>query len=192
VCDLPSSRQCLAGAFGDLRRNLAACLAYQVLLVAGSMFIASPLASLAYGSLMAIYGTPVLTNEQILAYALSPSGLASILFGGMLWFCSLYAGAAAGLMAARRVEAGLPVAPFLLLRSVLPRIPTLLLIGMRHFLVLAAVGLLAAGMVGAAYALLLGGHDINYYLAGSRPSSWQRSASSRWSAWATRARLYCC
>ena len=169
---LPSLRSCLLGAFGDLRRSFSACLTYEILLVAGYLLIVSPLVSFAYVSLMALYGSPVLTNEQILAYMISAPGLMSIAFGGVLFFCSLHAESAGLLVMVHRIDSGLEARPLDALVTALRRLPSLLLIGMRHFLVLALAALPAVALGFAVHALLLSAHDIGYYLARKPPQFW--------------------
>ncbi len=135
----------------------------------------APMTGLAAVAAVSLSGQPALTDEDILRFLLTPVGFAAGLGAAAVLFVGAVLGVAVMTVQLRRPEArGLSELPAALGR-VLARLPALLavavLLMLRGLLILAPFALAA----GAGATVLLGAHDINYYLA-ARPAEFLAAA----------------
>ena len=119
-------------------------------------------------------GEPVISNFDIAAFALSPAGLAFVLVIVALTVSLLLAEFAGQSWIAGHAIARHRVTVWSTIAFVLRLLPRLILLSARVFLrlLLLALPFLAAAAV--VWFTMLGGHDINYYLA-EHPPEWQRA-----------------
>jgi glycerophosphoryl diester phosphodiesterase len=119
-------------------------------------------------------GEPVISNFDIAAFALSPTGIAFVLVIAALSVSLLLAELAGQSWIAGLAIAGIASPVWSAVAFVLRLLPRLILLSARVFLrlLLLALPFLAAAAV--IWFTMLGGHDINYYLA-EHPPEWQRA-----------------
>jgi glycerophosphoryl diester phosphodiesterase len=163
-----------ARSWADFRSLWRVPLALHLLMQLVGVAIFTPIVSWIGRRLVLASGEPVISNFDIAAFALSPAGLAFVLvivalttslllaeFAGQSWI-------AGHAIARHRVTAWSTIA------FVVRLLPRLILLSARVFLrlLLLALPFLAAAAV--VWFTMLGGHDVNYYLA-EHPPEWQRA-----------------
>ncbi len=156
-----------ARSVAELWRTMAA---WSVLVWTAGLLVISPLSAFVLGRMLG--RDAVISNEEILSWLVTPTGLGFVLlglasaltlsvaqFGGLSRLVALHAGAATLSSAARALTSDLPA----VFRFCLA-------------LAAAALALLAPllAWVAVVYARLLREHDINYYLS-ARPPEWYRA-----------------
>ncbi len=161
---------------GDFRRCFAALVAFEVLFKLLTALVVVPMLALVLFHLLRDSGRTAITNNDILAFALSPRGVFyGFLLGlKLLGLALLEHAGVIGIVAMKQTGRwkGMRHA-FIVLGSRTVRILQL------AALVLAIAAVLLAPFVGLAalaYHLLLGGQDINYYLAVRPPRFWAACA----------------
>src|SRR5215472_64039 len=161
-------------SWADLRFQLRAVLAFQLLVQLASFALIGPLLTWLARRLVLLSGEPVISNSAIAAFLLTPAGAGIVLLICLVVSATLFVQLAgqswiAGAALAHRA-ASLSGA----VTAVLRRAPELTQLCARILLrlLLLAVPFAVAALVCAA--LLPGGHDINYYLA-ERPPEWRRA-----------------
>jgi len=138
-----------------------------VAIVAGA--IAAPLATCVIQGLVWFSGQAALSDTAIAAFVFSPGGVLVALIIGSLVLTLQLLGYAALLIPARSVLKeghchAVGISPLLL-----PALPCILRISLRFIVRLLLWSLPFFGLTGAIYFLLLGDHDINFYLAEKPP-----------------------
>ena len=161
-------------SWSDLRFQLRTVLAFQLLVQLASLALIGPPLTWLARRLVLLSGEPVISNFAIAGFLLTPAGAGFVLLMTLLVSATLFvqlagqswiAGAA---LAHRAASLGGTVT------AVLRRAAGLLELSARILLrlLLLAIPFAAAALLCAA--LLLGGHDINYYLT-ERPPEWRRA-----------------
>jgi glycerophosphoryl diester phosphodiesterase len=132
--------------------------------------ILGPLASAAVRGLVMLSGQKALSDTAIAGFLLGPPGaVAGLVIGSMALVLGLL-GYAALLIPARQAWRGQTASPWSALTRVGRLLPSLLQLAARFILRLLLVALPFAAAIGLIYLLLLGEHDINYYLAEKPPA----------------------
>jgi glycerophosphoryl diester phosphodiesterase len=150
------------------RRLLAMDVVYKI----AAFAVLGPVAGLALNLALSISGQEVLADQEILAFALTPAGLAS-----MILLIAIGVSIAA-LQSACFVTLGLAahgredVAVLDVLKWTLGRWRPVLAFAVRLVLRVVAMLLPLLAVVGVLYGVLLRDHDINFYLAQTPPEWW--------------------
>jgi glycerophosphoryl diester phosphodiesterase len=168
-----STAQGLAlGVWRDFRRCLPQLLGYELLFKIVAVAALAPFSAWLLRALISTAGGVSLSNEQILTFLVSPLGVLTILVMGTVGIAILFAEQAGLLSIATNALAGGSFTTAGALRHTAGRMPDLLKLAFVQVAVYLLCLVPFVGIVGVAYALLLSGHDINYYLA-ERPPAFQ-------------------
>ena len=169
-----SSRGIAGRTWADFRAHWRQALAFHLLMQLLGFAVFTPLVTWVARRIVQSSGDPVISNFDIAAFLLSPTGAAFVIVVAALTV-SLLLGEFAGLswiaghaLAKRRVTVVGTIA------LVLRKLPRLIGLSARVFVrlvLLAAPFVAGAGLV---WLTTLAGHDINYYLA-DRPPEWRRA-----------------
>jgi len=163
-----------ARTWSDLRGHWREPLALHLVLQLVGFALFTPLVTWVGRRIVLASGEPVISNIDIAAFVLSPSGAVFVLAIAALTIGLLFA-ELAGLswIAGHRIVRR-PVTTVATLAFVLRKLPRLIALSTRVFvrLVLLALPFLAAA--GVVWFTLLAGQDINYYLA-EHPPEWRRA-----------------
>jgi len=133
--------------------------------------VLAPLTGGMLGQLIGRSGHMALSNYDIAAFLLTPSGVAFLILGGALNLAFLYAQQAGLFLIASRAELGSVPNVVGLLWQNFRRIPALARLGCWQLLAFALLFLPFGAAVTLIAFLLLHGHDINFYLA-TEPPEW--------------------
>lgn len=147
------------------RPMLAVYLACQLLGLAAL----GPLSSIVTRWLVSLSGEAALSDTDIASFVLSPAGAAAAIVIASLVLAIEVIGYAALLVPARRAWHGGSGSLWEAIGRTAAVFPSLIRLAARFLLHLAWVSLPFAAAVGLLYLLLLGDHDINYYLAEKPP-----------------------
>ena len=152
------------------RQSLALHLALQLL----GFAIFAPLVTWVVRRIVLASGEPMISNFDIAAFVLSPAGVLFVLVVAALGIGLLLAEFAGQSWIAGHAIARRPVTLASTIAFVLRRLPALIVLSTRMFLRLLLLAL--PFLAGAAFIwfVMLGGHDINYYLA-EHPPEWRRA-----------------
>jgi len=170
---MDSGMNCIRLALSDLRHTLQSVLLFALVWATLQAVFLSPLLSGALGHLVSREGEGSVSNQDIVGFLISPTGLLfSILTA--VGSAALQLGQLSGyqllaLNAHRRIRMG----PLSALRKVMRKLPRLGRLAAAILLRVAAVLLPAIGLLALLYSRLPGGHDINFYLA-TQPPEWRR------------------
>ena len=159
--------------WADFRPHWRRALAFHLLVQLLGFAIFTPLVTWLGRRIVLASGEPVISNFDIAAFVLSPGGAAFVLVVAALTVSLLLAEFAGLSWIAGQAIARQPVTLASTIALVLRKLPSLIRLSTRVFfrLVLLALPFLAAA--GVIWFTMLGGHDINYYLA-EQPPEWQR------------------
>jgi len=167
-----TSREVLSNVAGDFRRRLPQLLAYEILFKVITAAVLGPLSAWVFAALISSTGRRVLSNEEILAFLLSPLGLITLVLWGGVGLATLFAEQAGMMLIAwqtiRRQRATSAGALWNTARS----LPTLLALGIRQTLIYGLAILPFLAIAAITCFTLLSGHNINYYLAETPPVFW--------------------
>jgi glycerophosphoryl diester phosphodiesterase len=164
----------LARARADLRPTWRVALAFHLLVQLLGFAIFAPLATWVGRRLVLAAGEPVISNFDIAAFVLSPTGAAFVLVIAAVSIGLLLAEFTGHSHIAGRAMARLPVTATSAIGFVVRRLPRLLRLSTRVFLRLVILALPFLAAAGIVWLTLLRGHDINYYLA-EHPPEWRRA-----------------
>ena len=165
-----------ARAWADFRLQWRTSLAFHVLMQLLGVAICTPIVSWIGRRIVLASGEPVISNFDIAAFALSPTGTAFVLVIAALSMSLLLAELAGQSWIAGHAIARHRVTAWSTIAFVLQLLPRLILLSARVFLRLLLLALPFLGAAAAIWFTMLGGHDINYYLA-ELPPEWQRARS---------------
>jgi glycerophosphoryl diester phosphodiesterase len=160
--------------WGDARFHGRLSLAFQLLVQVAAFALFGPLLTWAVRRLVLLGGEPVVTNYDIAAFLLAPSGIAFVVLGATLAIAALLAELAGQTWIAGHAIARAPLTLRAVVLLLVQRAPALLRLALRilaRLVLLALPFLLGALLVWYA---LLRAHDINFYLA-ERPPEWRRA-----------------
>jgi glycerophosphoryl diester phosphodiesterase len=158
----------------DLRFQVRAVLAFQLLVQLVSFALMGPLLTWLVRRLVLLSGEPVISNFAIAGFLLTPAGAGFLLLMFVLVIAALFVQLAGQSWLAGEALAHRAASLGGAVRAVLHHAPGLLGLSGRIVLRLLLLAVPFAAAVVAAAALLPGGHDINYYLA-ERPPEWRRA-----------------
>ena len=164
----------LARAWADFRLGWRQSLAFHLVLQLLGFAIFAPLVTWVGRRIVLASGEPVISNFDIATFILSPAGVFCVLVVAALSIGLLLAEFAGQSWIAGHAIARQPVTLASTIALVLRRLPALILLSTRMFLRLVLLAL--PFLAGAAFVwfVMLGGHDINYYLA-EHPPEWRRA-----------------
>ena len=152
------------------RQSLGLHLAMQFL----GFAIFAPLATWVGRRIVLASGEPMISNFDIATFILSPSGAVFLLVVAALGIGLLLAEFAGQSWIAGHAIARQPVTLASTIAFVLRRLPALIVLSTRMFLRLVLLALPFLAGVAFIWFVMLGGHDINYYLA-EHPPEWRRA-----------------
>jgi glycerophosphoryl diester phosphodiesterase len=161
----------LVAALRAIRRRLGSLAAYEGVLAAASAVTLGPVLALAMSSLIRLSGTAAISNADLVTFALSVPGFLAIVLASSSGVAIAYAKQTGIIHLVARgpgERASTAAALLLALRS----LPVMLRLGMRQLAVYGLVALPFLGALVLIHALLLGGKDINFYLATKPPMFW--------------------
>jgi len=171
---LRSEGDLLARTWEDFRLRWRESLAFHLALQLLGFAIFAPLVTWVVRRIVLASGEPMISNFDIAAFVLSPAGVLLVFvvaalgiglllaeFGGQSWI--------AGHAIARQ-----PVTLASTIAFVLRKLPALIVLSTRMFLRLLLLALPFLAGVAFIWFVMLGGHDINYYLS-EHPPEWRRA-----------------
>ncbi len=164
----------LPRTWADFRLRWRQSVAFHVLMQLLGFAIFAPLVTWIGRRIVLTSGEPVISNFDIAAFVLSPAGIVFVVVVAALSVGLLLAESAGHSWIAGHAIARQPGTLASTIAFVLRRLPTLMMLSTRVFLRLVVLAL--PFLAGAAFIwfVMLGGHDINYYLA-EHPPEWQRA-----------------
>ena len=163
-----------ARTWADFRSHWRVPLALHLMMQLLGVAIFTPIVTWIGRRIVLASGEPVISNFDIAAFALSPAGLAFALVIAALTVSLLLAEFAGQSWIAGHAIARHRVTVWSTLAFVLRLLPRLILLSTRVFLRLLLLALPFLAAVAVVWFTMLGGHDINYYLA-EHPPEWQRA-----------------
>jgi glycerophosphoryl diester phosphodiesterase len=163
-----------ARTWADLRSRWRVAFALHLLMQLLGVAIFTPVVSWIGRRIVLASGEPVISNFDIAAFALSPVGLAFVLVIVALTLGLLLAEFAGQSWIAGHAIAGHRVTVWSTIGFVLRLLPRLILLSARVFVRLLVLALPFVAAAAAVWFTMLGGHDVNYYLA-EHPPEWQRA-----------------
>jgi glycerophosphoryl diester phosphodiesterase len=163
-----------ARTWADFRSQWRTSLAFHLIMQLLGVAIFTPIVSWIGRRIVLASGEPIISNFDIAAFVLSPAGLAFVVVIAALSVSLLLAELAGQSWIAGQAIAAHRATVWSAVAFVLRLLPRLILLSARVFLrlLLLALPFLAAAAV--SWFTMLGGHDINYYLA-EHPPEWQRA-----------------
>ena len=164
----------LARTWADFRLRWRQSLALHLALQLLGFAIFAPLVTWVVRRIVLASGEPMISNFDIAAFVLSPAGVVFVLVVAALGIGLLLAEFAGQSWISGHAIARRPVTLASTIAFVLRRLPALIVLSTRMFLRLLLLAL--PFLAGAAFIwfVMLGGHDINYYLA-EHPPEWRRA-----------------
>ncbi len=118
--------------FSDLRKNLWSLFVYDSIVAVLGFFVLSPLLSWAGSSMVSAEGRLSISNGEVFSFLFSLRGILFVLLVGSLTAVSLYIKHAGMILIAWEQLAGRPMGALRAFRSVVRRLPSLVLLGSYH------------------------------------------------------------
>ena len=165
--------QALRHGIADLARHWRPALLFHALMQILGFALFAPLVGWLANRIIRYSGELVITNYDLAKFALSPAGWLFILAVAALTTGILFAEFAGQSWIAGHAITGRKVSAPDTVARVLGRLTDIVLLATRVFLRLLLLALPFLAAAGAAWLLMLGDHDINYYLA-EDPPEWRR------------------
>ena len=165
--------QALRHGIADLARHWRPALLFHALMQILGFALFAPLVGWLANRIIRYSGELVITNYDLAKFALSPAGWLFILAVAALTTGILFAEFAGQSWIAGHAITGRKVSAPDTVARVLGRLTDIVLLATRVFLRLLLLALPFLAAAGAAWLLMLGDHDINYYLA-ENPPEWRR------------------
>jgi glycerophosphoryl diester phosphodiesterase len=163
-------RHVSAGLPGELRRCLPTMIVYEICFRTIAAALGAPILAWVVGMLVARSGSAAVSNTAIAGFLLTPSGLGVALVLAMGYLVGQLV-LMAGLMAiAALALSGRPMSVGHAMGVALRSSLSLFRVGIAQLMGFAWLFAPFLGLAGLTYALLLSGHDINYYLAEKPPA----------------------
>jgi glycerophosphoryl diester phosphodiesterase len=163
-----------ARAWADLRAHWREPLAFHLLMQLLGVAIFTPMVTWIGSRIVLASGEPVISNLDIVAFVLSPTGVAFVLVVAALTVALLLAEFTGLSFISGHAIARRPVTVAATIAFVLRKLPQLVRLSARVFLRLVALALPLLAIAAVVWFAMLAGHDINYYLA-ERPPEWRRA-----------------
>ncbi len=173
---MPSPLALIADALRDLRRLAPALLGYDVAYRVIAFAIVGPTSAAILAAIVALSGKRAVGNTELVGFALSPAGVATLLaavaLGLAAWFLEHAGLMIVGIDAHRHGHPSAVAALVQTFRS----LPTLAGLGLRMAVAHLLLAAPFAGAVGLAYLALWGDRDL-YYLVTTRPPAFWTGAA---------------
>jgi len=172
--DLPSPRHVLQRSFGDGLHAWKPVAGYMAWFAVLNLALMAPLTAWLLAWIVSSSGQAAVSNHDLAGFALSFRGFFFLLATVSLYLAVVQVEVGGlTLIAAQAADRG-PVSLWSAIRTSTSRIPAFLRLSLiQAGTMLGIVGVLA-GMLAGIKALLLGGHDINYYLS-ETPANWWKA-----------------
>ncbi len=154
----------LARACAAVRRNLPTLIAIHVIVAIAAAAVAGPMVTWAADGLLAASGSPTVNNFDLIALGRSIPGVAIVLLLALSFFLGKFIHEGLAVTAALEQRDTLGA-----IRVVLTSAPRLVKLAIAEILLVVLAMLPFAAIIATAAWLLLGEHDINYYLAEHPP-----------------------
>ena len=151
-------------------------MSYEILAKILAVGILGPFSAGVLATLVSFTGSVVVSNEQILSFALSPLGIATLLVGGSMAFLFTFLEQAGLIWIASTTYSQEPCSAGAALWQAVRRGRDLLGLSLLQIGLFFACFLPFAAVAGAAWLAWLSDHDINYYLAQKPPAFWRAVA----------------
>ncbi len=175
ICyDRPMTAKFAARAWADLQSGWRVSLAFHLVMQVLGFVVFAPLLTFMASWLVSRSGEPVVSNFDLIAFALSPIGACFILLMGSLLGALLLAEFAGHSWISSHAIARRQVTLRATFAMVLRLWPPLIIMGLRIFVRLLLLALPFLTVIAALWFTTLAGHDINYYLA-EKPPEWKRA-----------------
>jgi len=158
----------------DFRFHWRPSLGFHLVLQLLGIAILTPLITGVGRLLVLASGGPVISNYDMVAFALSPAGIAFVLVVAALTVTLLLAEFTGQNWIAGHAVARRPVTVASTLAFLVRKLPWLIVLSTRVFLRLVLLALPFLAGAALVWFTMLQGHDINYYLA-EHPPEWQRA-----------------
>jgi glycerophosphoryl diester phosphodiesterase len=156
----------------DFRRGFAQFVAYDLFFKVLAAGVLAPLSSWIVSSLISTSGHLSLSNDQILSFALSPVGLATILLAAAFALAVGFAELAGLIVIAHRARQGQRVSALEALWVTLKRLPSLVALGALQVALYGLALIPFAAVAGLTYLLLPKRYDVNFVLAEKTAEFW--------------------
>jgi glycerophosphoryl diester phosphodiesterase len=144
-------------------------LAYGVLFKVVAVLVLTPLSAVLVSLLIATTGHLAVTNTELAAFLLSLPGIITLVLIGTTTLVLLFAEQSGFMLIGFAAEQGCRIKPLQALWLMLLNLPKLLGVALLQVLIALGCALPFLGVAALVYAMLLAGHDINYYLTERPP-----------------------
>ncbi len=171
-----TARRIAVGVWLDARHCLPQLLGYELLFKIVAVTALAPLFAWLVAALVRTSGGVAVSNEQILSFLVSPAGVLTVLIAATVGIAILFAEQAGLLLIATNSLAGGTFSTVGAFGYVARQMPGLLKLAFLQVVAYLLCLLPFVGIVGVTYAVLLSGHDINYYLT-ERPPAFRLAAT---------------
>ena len=173
---LPTPRSLLRLASADCLRAWKPVVGYMAWFAALNLAVLAPLTAWLLDWIVRGSGDVAISNHDLAGFALSARGLVFLIIAVSLYLAVLQIDVAGLTLIAAQAANGGHVSLWSTIRSSASRVPAFLRLSLiQAGTVLGIVGALA-GILAGIKALLLSGHDINYYLSQTPPNWWRALA----------------
>ena len=159
-----------------LGRRFTSLVTYEILVKILAAAVLGPFSAWVLAVLISSTGSIAVSNEQILSFAFSPMGFATLIVSVSLGFLITFLEQAGLICIASASYTGEACTAIAALWRAVRRAGGLLLLALLQTGLYSACALLPAAVAGAAYLAWLSDHDINYYLAETPPAFWKAVA----------------
>ncbi|MHC4985520.1 MAG: glycerophosphoryl diester phosphodiesterase membrane domain-containing protein, partial [Planctomycetota bacterium] len=154
---------------GSVRRSLKAIVVYEVYFRILIIAVIGPAVSFLALKLVSSSGGPVISNEQIAGFILSPAGAIGLLFVGACVLAIAFAEQAGLLLLVSAADRGRTPRTMNTLVRTLKLLPRFALLGLLQLAIAGIVAVPAVVAVFLIHGAFLSDHDINYYIAARPP-----------------------
>ena len=166
---LPATRDLWKVIAGDVRRLAPELVVYELLFKLLTAAVIAPTTAALVSWMISLSGETAITNDQIASFLFSPLGIATGLVWSVLAFTIAMAEQSGLLVIAAADYRSTPMGALSAIVFGLRRISQFARLAVLEILIAAMVVLPVLTIAGAIYLLVLGDHDINYYLAERPP-----------------------
>jgi glycerophosphoryl diester phosphodiesterase len=155
-----------------IRQRLSTLIAFEVMFRTAAALVVLPLVGWVGATLVSMSGSAAISNDEIAAFLLSPSGAAKVLLLGTLLVATYFSQLAGVVLIVWSAKHGRHMSALAAIVSIGKAFPRLLRLGLLQLLGVLAVLVPGLALLGLTHKLLLSGHDINFYLDSKPPVFW--------------------
>jgi len=156
-------------ALPTLRRGLRPLLLYELVLKIVVILLLGPLTAALVNALIALTGEPSIANDKLLAFALSPLGITTILVWASILLATTFVERSGVAHILMRSLHGVPVSARQAVWLALHNSPAFVGVAFLQIVLFLVCAAPFVGLAGLTYSLAFGGGDINFYLADRPP-----------------------